>query len=330
MRFLVRNPPGETVTATKTFVDGRPVSQRTISVPKGEGPLEVNVVLPERDCEVSIIAENRHGASEPATVRLLWAGERAKDQFVSKPKLYVLAIGISSYKHEDLKLAFGAKDARDFAGAVLAQQGGLYGDIIIKRLTDDDASRDEILDGLDWIRRETASKDVAMVFLAGHGVNDSDGTYYFLPVNAESQQLLRGASVPFSAIKTTVESLAGKTILFVNTCHAGNVMGKRRSVTDINAFVNELASAENGAVVFSASTGRQYSLEDPVWANGAFTKALLEGLNGQADYTGTGRITVNMLDLYISERVKKPTNRKQPPTTAKPNTVPDFPIALKR
>jgi hypothetical protein len=37
-----------------------------------------------------------------------------------------------------------------------------------------------------------------------------------------------------------------------------------------------------------------------------------------------------MLDLYLSERVKELTGGKQTPTTAKPKTVPDFPIAVKR
>ena len=93
-------------------------------------------------------------------------------------------------------------------------------------------------------------------------------------------------------------------------------------------FVNELASAENGAVVFASSTGRQYSLEDPAWGNGAFTKAVVEGLSGKADYAKKGKITINMLDLFISERVKELTKGQQTPTTTKPQTVPDFPIAV--
>ena len=60
-----------------------------------------------------------------------------------------------------------------------------------------------------------------------------------------------------------------------------------------------------------------------------FTKALVEGFTGRADYRGTGRITVNMLDLYLSERVKELTGGRQTPTTAKPNTIQDFPIAVK-
>ena len=110
----------------------------------------------------------------------------------------------------------------------------------------------------------------------------------------------------------------------------GLTAGARRGVTDINAVVNELASAENGAVVFASSTGKQYSLEDQAWGNGASTKALVEGLGGQADYTGKGTISINMLDLYLSERVKQLTGGKQTPTTTKPHPVPDFPIALRR
>lgn len=37
-----------------------------------------------------------------------------------------------------------------------------------------------------------------------------------------------------------------------------------------------------------------------------------------------------MLDLYISEREKELTGGKQTPTTAKPNTIQDYPIAVKR
>jgi uncharacterized caspase-like protein len=201
--------------------------------------------------------------------------------------------------------------------------------VVAKVLTDEKATKDEIIDGFDWISKETTSKDVALVFLAGHGINDSGGVYYYLPVNANMDKLRRTA-VPFTEMKNTVASLAGKTILFIDTCHAGNVMGARAVATDITGIVNELASAENGAVVFASSTGRQYSFENPAWGNGAFTKAAVEGINGKADYTGKGKITINMLDLYISERVKELTKGKQTPATAKPQTIPDFPLVLKK
>jgi hypothetical protein len=60
-----------------------------------------------------------------------------------------------------------------------------------------------------------------------------------------------------------------------------------------------------------------------------FHQALVDGLTGKADLTGKGRITINMLDVYISERVKELTQGKQTPTTAKPQTIQDFPIAVR-
>jgi WD40 repeat protein len=331
VKFGVRSPSGEPVTNVRVLVDGRPIGRGlTIKeVQKDQGVQATKVPIPEKDAEISIIAENRHGASEPATVTLKWHGKKKEDEFTIKPKLYVLAIGVSKYEDKNLTLQFAAKDAKDLAESFLKQKGGLYRDVVVRALTDEKATRDEIIDGFDWISKETTSKDIAIVFLAGHGINEKGGVYYFLPVNANMDRLRR-TGVPFTEMKNTVATLAGKTILFIDTCHAGNVMGARGAPTDITGVVNELASAENGAVVFASSTGKQYSFEDPTWGNGAFTKAAVEGIEGKADYTGKGKITINMLDLYISERVKELTKGKQTPATAKPKTIPDFPLALRR
>ena len=101
------------------------------------------------------------------------------------------------------------------------------------------------------------------------------------------------------------------------------------AAADIDQVANDFSAAENGIIVFASSTGRQYSLENPAWGNGAFTKAVVEGLTGKADIRDKGEITVSLLEYYISERVKELTNGQQTPTTAKPVTVPDFPIAVR-
>jgi hypothetical protein len=331
VKFELRTPSGEPVTHVRVLVDGRPIGRGLMGkdIQKDQPIQTTRTPIPEKDTEISIIAENKYTASEPATVSLKWTKKVREDEFIIKPKLYVLAIGVSKYEDKNLTLQFAAKDAKDFAESFIKQKDGLYRDVVVKILIDEKATRDEIIDGFDWISKETTSNDVAMVFLAGHGINDSGGVYYYLPVNTDLEKLRR-TGVPFSEMKNTVSSLAGKTILFIDTCHAGNVMGARAVAPDITGVVNELTSAENGAVVFASSTGRQYSFEDPAWGNGAFTKAAVEGIEGKADYTGKGRITVNMLDLYISEKVKELTKGKQTPATAKPKTIPDFPLALKK
>ena len=352
VRVSIRTPSGEPVTEVRALVDGRPASaERGLSLQANEqagSVRELRVPVPPGESQVSVIAANRFTTSVPATVRV-----RARQpvapvaptatanrpvpaaggvQFEIRPKLYVLAVGVSTYANPDLKLGFPAKDAQDFVAAWTAQKGELYRDVVVKLLVDDKATKDEVLDGLDWIKKETTAKDVAVVFFAGHGVNDADGQYFYLPFNADPDRLLR-TGVSFSDIRYIVAKLAGKTLFFIDTCHSGNALGGARPRAignDINGVVNELASAENGAIVFAASTGSQVSLEKTEWNNGAFTKAVVEGLLGRADFLNKRRITVNMLDLYISERVKELTGGRQTPTTAKPQTVPDFPVALKR
>jgi WD40 repeat protein len=327
VRYSVRSH--EPLTGLKVLVDGRPVSVEGLGKPlKESGDLSVSV--PSRDCDVSIIAENRNTASEPATVRLRWKGAAAaKEEYRIQPKLYVLAVGISRYDDPGLRLGLAAKDALDFGAVWAEQKGQLYSSVEARVLTDAQATKGNILDGLDWLQRQVTQHDVAMLFFAGHGVNDPTGVFYFLPVDSDVEKLKR-TGISQADITSTVAAMAGKVLVFIDACHSGNLMEKvkRRGNIDVSAVINELASAENGAVVFSSATGRQYALEKTEWGNGAFTKGLVEGIRGKANYGGTGRITLNMLDLYVSERVKSLTQGEQTPTTVKPPNVPDFPVAV--
>jgi DNA-binding beta-propeller fold protein YncE len=336
LTYTVETSESNPIKEIKTFIDGRPISVirgvNVVTNQRNDGTLihQQTVILPPQDSKIAILALNSGAVSEPAIVSLKWRGGPPPREFAIQPKLYILSVGVSQYVTQDLSLAFAAKDARDFVSAMKAQQGGLYRDIVIRQLTDREASKNTILDGLEWIRTETTSKDVAMIFFAGHGINDQAGTYYFLPSTVDTEKLLSTA-VSLDDIRNTIQTIAGKALFFIDTCHAGNIMPRRsRGLADIVQVINELTSAENGAVVFAASTGTQSSLEDDAWRNGAFTKALVEGLNGKAAYTGDGKISVNMLDLYLSERVKELTKGQQTPTTTKPHTIPDFPIALTR
>lgn len=156
---------------------------------------------------------------------------------------------------------------------------------------------------------------MAILFLAKHGIKDPNGMFCFLPVDAQIERFER-TGISHADTTSTVATLADKL--------------RRRAGLEVTPVINELARAQNGAVVFSSTTGRQYSLENPDWRKRAFTLALLEGIEGKADFRGSGRITVNMLELYVSERLKELTEGKQTPTRVKPPNAPDFPVALKR
>jgi WD40 repeat protein len=325
----VRTPTADPVVELKSLVNGRPTGDilRGLNIVSKEGMVKTLTVTLEGGVNfISIIGRNANGWSEPSGVKVIC--RRAFKEFTIKPKLYVLAIGVSEYRDRSLLLQYPSKDARDFTAVLSGQKGLLYRDVVTKLLVDDHATKDNILDGLDWIQSETTATDIAVIFIAGHGMNDNTGRLYFLPVDVDQERLKR-SGLPADEFAETIRNIAGKILYFMDTCHSGNIkMGRRGPEVDLTAVVNELSSAETGAVVFCSSSGRQYSLESDKWENGAFTKAAVEGLMGNADYTADGKLTINELELYIAERVKDLTSGRQTPVTAKPATIRDFPIAV--
>ncbi len=327
--YSISSPKDAPAKNIRILVNGRPVGMNRGVVTTGSAQQKTEVAIPSSDATITVLAENDNGTSPEANLFLKWSAPVAtKEEFVYKPKLYVLAIGVSDYNNPELKLGFAAKDAGDFSGTLAKQKGALYADVIIRKLVNKEATKDAITDGLEWIQQQTGQKDVAMIFFAGHGINDNNGIYYMLPVGADLERI-RTTCLNFEELRQTVSSIAGKVVVFIDACHSGNAMGStRRGGTDINAVVNELSSTENGAITFTSSTGKQFSLEDPTWGNGAFTKAVMEGLSGKAALPGKNKITVKSLDAYISERVKELTKGKQHPTSVTPPNVPDFPIGI--
>ena len=134
------------------------------------------------------------------------------------------------------------------------------------------------------------------------------------------------------AIRQRMDATQGRTLMLLDTCHSGNVLGAgmMRSLDGDKRtqFINELLQSSPGMVVLSSSAGYQTSLESPLWGNGAFTKALVEGLRGAADPQHTGRITTGLLETYVRQRVSNLTQGKQTPVAAQSTATRGFPVAM--
>jgi hypothetical protein len=329
VRFRIRTAPDAPVTSVFALVNGRPpLTNRGVGVRQmgddGATVRELTVPIPPADSEITIIAENRNGASPPQSVPVRWAG--FGKPLPGQHRLYVLAVGISNYSAEGLKLPMAAKDASDVATLFEGQRRSiLYSDVVVRLLTDQAATREGILSGFDWLRNQAGSGDVAIIFLSGHGDNDSAGQFLFVPYDVNLQDLLHSC-VTSQNVQSVMKTLAARPIVFIDACHSGSIMRRWGGGTDVNGFANELESAETGAVVITAATGKQNALENRAWNNGAFTKALLEALHGDADYFHEGRVTVNGLLLYVTRRVTALTRSAQTPAFAMPETIADFPL----
>lgn len=347
VRIAVRCTEGA-ITRVVAVLDGKPVAQsatpedaRGVHVVGTSGPApsvatdervyQLSVTLPANDVVLTLQAESSLGAVAHVRLPLRWGGaQNATTEFTIRPKLYVLSVGVGAYRDPALRLTYPGKDATDVAQLLSRQRRSLYRDVEAKVLVDQQATKGNILDGLEWLQRQSTTHDVTILFLAGHGINDSStGRYHFLPYDADLTAVKR-TLLSQEDLQTTLRAIPGKVLLFLDTCHSGNVMSgwTARDVTDVTEFSRELASAENSIVVFAAASRRQASRESAAWGNGAFTRALLEGLYGAAAFVQGRPITVNMLDLYLSERVKRLSNGEQTPSTTKLSDAVDFPIAM--
>ena len=116
-------------------------------------------------------------------------------------------------------------------------------------------------------------------------------------------------------------------LFFVDTCF-GRAALSRAGSSELARLANDLSAAESGVIVLASSSGRQESLENDEWGNGAFTKALIAGLQGAADPRRSGRVTFKGLDYYVSDEVSRLTEGKQTPVTISPTGVPDFAVSV--
>ncbi|HVR11088.1 MAG TPA: hypothetical protein VMW75_23795, partial [Thermoanaerobaculia bacterium] len=151
----------------------------------------------------------------------------------------------------------------------------------------------------------------------------------FLPYEADFNARLR-TLLPDSDVRKVLAAIPGKVLLFLDTCHAGNLLGPTRSreAADFTRVVNELSSAESGVVVFGSASGSQLAQESPAWGHGAFTLALLEAFAGKAGPAGNVVLRITTIEAYLGRRVKELTGGLQKPVARKPDAVQDFPVAI--
>src|SRR5262249_34262566 len=87
-----------------------------------------------------------------------------------------------------------------------------------------------------------------------------------------------------------------------------------------------IVSDDYGVVVMAASLGREYAMEGSDAEHGYFTRALLEGLSGAADYNRDRPIHLYEADRAISGRGRQFSSGKQKPPTGRPTGVRSSPI----
>ena len=315
------------VTGMRLLVDGRPYQGqagfRPVSVPKlGSVQSSWTVELAPGRHSITVLAESAVSRALSGALDLSVGGKEAE-----QPALYLVAIGINDYP-SDLRLRFAASDADTIAQILQAQGRKAFRTVEAKVIKDKQATKQNIEQGMKWLRAKMTAQDVAVFFFSGHGGRDAAGNFYLVPVDVDLKNAYPSC-VSGNYLKQSLADLPGRVIAMLDACHSGAASegGRRPNPAQADDLVRDLISEEYGIIVMSSSLGREYSLEGASVKQGFFTLALVEGLSGKADYNKDRVVYLNKLDRYTTRRVQLLTQGRQNPIMAKPPTIHSFPLA---
>jgi WD40 repeat protein len=321
------------VKKVRIYVNGKPSLETPVNAKEKEISLKVplfalKVPLFAGANRITAVAYDEKGfSSNPKYVDVI-----CNDTGTSKPNLYVFAIGISNYPRLPARwqLEFAHTDAQVLINSFLNQEGKLFGEVRYNLLSNEKATVDNIIEALDALSGISAN-DVAVIFMAGHGVRAKDGTFYFLTSTGSFEEPEK-AGVSWTLLGNYLEKIKSRVILLLDACHSGSIVTK--TVVPNDELAQQFFRGGHGGVmVFSASKGRQYSLESPDIGGGfgIFTYALTQSLGPRARETDTNRDGfVEFMELvdYVSQYVHRETKGEQTPWLSRKELFGDLPVAM--
>jgi hypothetical protein len=228
----------------------------------------------------------------------------------AKPNLHIVSIGVPS---ADLK--YTTKDARDFAETLSASSNTAFGKIFLDTLLSE--ARTTKTEMLKTLRRlqyrytdlQILPKDLLIVFVSGHGLGAYDGGFRLAASDYDSP-FLQETSLDFEQeIVNYLQSLPCRKLFLVDACHSGTSSG------------NELAGIalrRNNLNLLASCQSDEYSYEDDAWQNGAFTRALVQGLiafstqTQRLDQNADAALDLNELFEYVKKEVPALVDKKKP------------------
>jgi WD40 repeat protein len=315
----------EEVKTLRVFVNGKPTLEVPVNAKKKK--LSLDVPLFSGGNRITAVAYDEKGfSSNPKYVDVI-----CKHAGLAKPNLYVFAIGISNYPRlaASWQLEFAHTDAKALIEALKNQEGKLFDEVRYNFLSNEKATVQTINDVLDALSG-IDENDLAVIFMAGHGVKAQDSTFYFLTSDGNFEEPQRGG-LSWTVLGEHLARIKARVILLLDACHSGSI------VTETVVPNDELAQqfftgGRGGIMVFSASKGRQYSLESPDIGSGfgIFTYAVTQSLGPkarEADTNNDGFVEFMELVDYVSTYVNKETKGEQTPWLSRKELFGDLPVA---
>jgi WD40 repeat protein len=170
-----------------------------------------------------------------------------------RPRMYVLAVGVSKYANPEWRLDYAESDAKSVARTFEAVGRALYDDVQTITVLDEEATAVGIEAAINRMKGNIRSGDVFVLFIAGHGISVA-GTYYFIP--QDFQPGLNKSVMTDGISQDTLNSWitkipALKSIMILDTCQSATAT--RALDPELVTAIDRLQHATGRSIITAAS-----------------------------------------------------------------------------
>ena len=219
----------------------------------------------------------------------------------AKPRLHVIAIGVSQYRDPQIQsLDFAAKSAGDIVDLFQKRSTDIYR-TTTDRLVDADATRPLwkvfAQTAAERLAETVSPDDLVIMYLCGHGLRDRrTDQWYFVTADARFGDLMKDQyddCIAFSDL-AALAKLPCRKLAILDSCHSGAVQPVMRR-DDLKSALRYLQ--DDVVLTLTASEGDEEAAEQSEQQMGRFTAALSRALLGAAPEIDSDLETVSLNEV---------------------------------
>lgn len=258
---------------------------------------------------------------------------------------YALLIGVGATASPKWSLPVTVKDVQALQSVLTNPELCAYPNDQnhLRLLHDAEATHQNILAGLAWLKEQAAadSEATVIVYYSGHGAFDlATNQYYLLQHDFQPNDLNNTAISAQEFTEALRQIKARRLLVIIDSCHAEG-MATAKDGEELAAdflatalpkgFVEQLKQSE-GRAVFTSSRGQQSSWIRPDQTMSIYTYHLIEALQGVANQSGDTEVRISNLMNHLGKMVPESTRMmwQQQQTPFFDYATEDFVVALLR
>jgi hypothetical protein len=201
---------------------------------------------------------------------------------------HALVVGIGKFRDPAVpRLQYPAKDAADFAALLTDPKYGKFPPGNVTLLTDEQATRAAILNGIQQLFLRAHDDDLVVMFISSHGSPSQQekglgGVGYIVTYDTALNNIWVDAIEYQDLAQKASLIKARRKVTFLDTCYSGQLSKRGEKALTIDSAVDDRTAkmflSGEGTFVITSSKANERSWESDDIHNGYFTHYLIEAL----------------------------------------------------